>query len=92
MNAQPTRNVSASRKVGPTTPTSEASPSVVMLTSISACVTRIIFLRGTMSEMAPEMRPKRSVGNVLAVCTSATIRAEGVKVAISHDEMVACIV
>jgi hypothetical protein len=32
------------------------------------------------------------VGAVLAVCTRATISAEGVKVAISHEEMVACIV
>ena len=36
--------------------------------------------------------PNRMVGAVLAVCTSATISADGVMVAMSHAAMVACIV
>jgi len=36
--------------------------------------------------------PNRSAGTVLAVCTSATISADGVNVAISHAATVACIV
>ena len=48
--------------------------------------------RSTMSASAPATRPNSSDGAVLAVCTSATISAEGVSVAISHAAIVACIV
>ena len=92
VKAHPTRNVSVNRRAGPINPRSEATPSIVMDDSIITCVTKITLLRSTMSDIAPAIRPKRSVGSVLAVCTSATISAEGVSVAISHDEMVACIV
>jgi len=55
-------------------------------------VTRITFLRSTMSDIAPASKPNRSVGSVLAVWTSATMNADGVSVAISHEAMVACMV
>ena len=45
-----------------------------------------------MSAIAPARRPNRSAGAVLAVCTSATITADGVSVAISHAATVVCIV
>ena len=45
-----------------------------------------------MSASVPAMRPNSSVGAVLALCTSATISADVVSVAISHAEIVACIV
>ncbi len=41
---------------------------------------------------APETRRSGTPGTVLAVCTSATISADGVNVAISHAATVACIV
>ncbi len=45
-----------------------------------------------MSASVPATRPKSSAGAVLAVCTSATITALGVSVAISHAATVVCIV
>ena len=45
-----------------------------------------------MSASAPANRPKSIDGAVLAVCTSATMKADGVSVAISHAATVACIV
>ena len=45
-----------------------------------------------MSESAPAINPNSSEGTVLAVCTSATISADGVIVAMSHPAIVACIV
>jgi hypothetical protein len=45
-----------------------------------------------MSASAPATSPKSNAGAVLAVCTSATISADGVRVVISHAETVACIV
>ena len=45
-----------------------------------------------MSAIAPANSPNSSAGAVLAVCTSATISAEGVSVAISHAATVVCIV
>ena len=55
-------------------------------------MTRMILRRSTMSASVPAKSPNSSVGTVLAVCTSATISADGVSVAISHAAMVACIV
>jgi len=48
--------------------------------------------RSAMSARAPATRPKSSVGAVLAVCTSATMNADGVSVAISQAAIVACMV
>ena len=45
-----------------------------------------------MSASVPAISPNSSDGAVLAVCTSATISADGVSVAISHAAIVACIV
>ena len=45
-----------------------------------------------MSASDPAISPNRIDGAVLAVCTSATISADGVSVAISHAATVACIV
>ena len=45
-----------------------------------------------MSARVPATSPNSSEGAVLAVCTSATISAEGVNVAISHAATVACMV
>ncbi len=48
--------------------------------------------RSMMSASVPEISPNASVGAVLAVCTSATISADVVSVAINHAAIVACIV
>ena len=55
-------------------------------------MTRITCRRSTMSASVPAISPKSSVGAVLALWTSATISADVVSVAISHAEIVACIV
>lgn len=45
-----------------------------------------------MSASAPDRSPNSNEGAVLAVCTKATMNADGVSVAISHAATVACIV
>lgn len=52
----------------------------------------MILRRSTMSASEPASSPKKSDGAVLAVCTSATMRADVVSVAISQAATVACIV
>ena len=69
-----------------------AMPSTAVAASSMNCVTRMIVRRSTMSASVPAKSPNRSAGTVLAVCTSATISADGVNVAISHAATVACIV
>ncbi len=69
-----------------------ATPRMATVVSIVTCVIRITLRRSTMSDREPAIRPKSSMGAVLAVCTSATMSAEVVNVAISHEEIVACIV
>jgi len=77
---------------GPTRPTIVISPMRAVAQSSTSCVTRTTRRRSTMSASAPAASPKSSVGAVLAVCTSATISADGVSVAISHAATVTCIV
>jgi hypothetical protein len=48
--------------------------------------------RSTMSASAPAANPNSSAGAVLAVCTSATMSADGVSVAMSHAAVVVSIV
>ena len=69
-----------------------ANPRIKVAASSTYCVTRMTRRRSTMSASAPASRPNKSDGAVLAVCTSATINADGVSVAISHAATVACIV
>jgi hypothetical protein len=45
-----------------------------------------------MSANAPAANPNNSAGAVLAVCTRATIVAEGVSVAMTHATTVVCMV
>ena len=68
------------------------APSVAVVANRTICVTRITRRRSTMSASAPASSPSSSDGAVLAVCTSATMSAEGVSVAISHAATVVCIV
>ena len=56
------------------------------------CVAMMTRRRSMMSDSAPASNPNTSEGTVLAVCTSATISADGVIVAMSHPAIVACIV
>ena len=67
-------------------------PKVPVATTSNTCVTKMILRRSTMSASAPAAKPNNSDGAVLAVCTSATINADGVKVAISQALTFACIV
>ena len=92
MKPAPIRNVNASSIGGPVHPASVATPSSAVATSRTICVTRITRRRSTMSASDPAIRPNRIDGAVLAVCTSATISADGVSVAISHAATVACMV
>ena len=85
-------NVSNSNGVGLITPSRLARPSVAVAMRSINCVTKMMRRRSTISARAPEKSPKASVGAVLAVCTKATMKAEGVNVAISHAAIVACIV
>ena len=73
-------------------PATVARPSTIVVTSRITCVARMTLRRSMMSASAPAKSPSTSVGAVLAVCTSATISADGVIVAISHAATVACIV
>ena len=84
--------MSASSAHGTITPASVATPSTTVPTRNRTCVANITNRRSTMSASAPAIRPNRIAGAVLAVCTSATISADGVIVAINHAAMVACIV
>ena len=52
----------------------------------------MILRRWTMSANVPASNPNSSAGAVLAVCTSATMSGDGVRVAINHAATVACIV
>jgi hypothetical protein len=45
-----------------------------------------------MSASAPAIKPNKSAGPVLAVCTKATISWDGVSVAITQAATVVCIV
>ncbi len=88
----PIRKVSARSVAGPVRPASVAVPRIAVAATSTPCVTRMIRRRSTMSASEPAMSPNSSDGAVLAVCTSATISAEGVSVAINHAATVACIV
>ena len=67
-------------------------PSAAVAATRAICVVRMTVRRSTMSASAPAASPNSNVGTVLAVCTSATMSAEGVSVAISQAATVACIV
>ena len=84
--------VSASSAAGPMISASAATPSTAVAASSTNCVTRMTLRRSTMSAKAPASSPNSNAGAVLAVCTNATISADGVKVAINHAATVACIV
>ena len=86
------KNVAVSSTAGPTTSSSTATPSAAVPPASANCVSRITRRRSTMSASEPATRPNTTEGRVLAVCTSATVSAEGVSVAISHAATVACIV
>ena len=88
----PTMNVSASSPHGAITSVSVATPSSSAPTRNTICVARITRRRSTMSASEPASRPTTNAGAVLAVCTSATISADGVIVAISHAAIVDVIV
>jgi len=67
-------------------------PRTIAAVSSTICVIRMILRRSAISAKAPATRPKSSVGAVLAVCTSATMNADGVSVAINQAAIVACMV
>ena len=70
-------------------PNSSVTPIITVMAINHKCVVRMMRRRSTMSAKAPAARPNSKVGRVLAVCTRATIKVEGVSVAISHAAMVA---
>ena len=86
------RKVSASNVKGPIQPISVAMPRLTVAAKSKAWVIRTTRRRSTMSASAPARSPNNSEGAVLAVCTSATMSADGVSVAINHAATVACIV
>ena len=92
MKPAPIRKVPASKVTGPSMSSSSATPIATVAAMRRTCVTTMILRRSTMSASAPAASPNSNVGKVLAVCTMATISAEGVSVAIIHAAMVACIV
>ena len=67
-------------------------PKPTVVTNSRAWVIKTTRRRSTMSASEPASRPNKSDGAVLAVCTNATMSAEGVSVAISHAATVACMV
>ncbi len=71
---------------------SVAPPSIAVAVSSTTWVAPMILRRWTMSANVPASNPNSSAGAVLAVCTSATMSGDGVKVAINHAATVACIV
>ena len=77
---------------GPIMPSSAVAPSSSRLAHTRIWVMRMMRRRSNRSASAPATRPSASAGAVLAVCTSATISAEGVSVAISQAAIVACMV
>ena len=88
----PIANVNASKEIGPMIPAMVASPRTRVAASSRICVKRTTLRRSTISARLPASRPSSREGAVLAVCTSATISADGVSVAISHAATVACMV
>ena len=68
------------------------APSSAVDSSITSCVTMISLRRFMMSASEPAISPKSRNGKVLADCTSATISADGVSVAITQAAIAACIV
>ena len=84
--------VSSSRDTGPTNPVSAIKPSSAVDSSITSCVPTISLRRFMMSARDPATSPKSRKGAVLADCTSATISADGVSVAITQAAMAACMV
>jgi hypothetical protein len=73
-------------------PESVTRPSTTVALTSTSCVISTIRRRSKMSARAPAASPNSRNGRLLAVCTSATISADGVSVAISHAATVACIV
>ncbi len=67
-------------------------PSVAVAANRTICVTRMTRRRSTRSASAPAKSPSSSDGAVLADCTSATMSAEGVSVAMSQATMVVWVV
>ena len=65
---------------------------MAVATNSAICVMRMTLRRSTRSASTPAKSPSSSEGAVLADCTSATISAEGVSVAISHATIVVCVV
>ena len=92
MKPAPMTKVNARSATGPVIPTIVAPPRMSVEANNTSSVARMIFRRSTISASVPATNPKRRVGAVLAVCTSATISGEGVSVAINHAAMVACMV
>ena len=74
------------------TPKSVIAPSATVATNRATCVIRMTFRRSTRSASAPAKSPSSSEGAVLADCTSATMSADGVSVAISQATIVVCVV
>ncbi len=66
-----------------------ASNAAIM--AIQTCTTIKYRRRSTMSESAPAGRAKRKTGNEVAVCTNATITAEGDSEVISQPAPTSCI-
>ena len=73
-------------------PSRVMTPSVAVAANRMICVTTITRRRSTRSASAPAKSPSNSEGAVLADCTSATMSAEGVSVAMSHATMVVWVV
>ena len=86
------RKVNASSVAGSIAPSNVVAPRVAVVANSMICVTRMTRRRSTRSANVPANSPNSSDGAVLAVCTSATMSAEGVSVAINQATTVVCVV
>ncbi len=93
LSAEPTpiAKVSARSVRGPVAPAMVRPPSAAAATSIHHCVASSRRRRSTTSASAPAGSARRKKGRLVAVCTSATMRGEGVSDVMSHTAPTFCI-
>ena len=91
MKLAPTITVRNNSRNGLTHPSNVRIPRISVVTDSAIMLIVISRLRSTRSASVPANNPTKIDGAVLAVCTSATISADGVSVAITHALIVVCI-
>jgi hypothetical protein len=87
----PRRNVNRRSRAGLIAPAYVAALRAAAAASIHTCVIKIRARRSTISASAPARNASRNTGRLVAACTMAMIRGDGLKVVINHDAPTFCI-